>query len=118
MDAAGRAEPVNDRVLVEGVAAHDFVRREQAQRVARHGPQKGALARADRAVAGDGRFDFAFDLESDLAAVTASPVEHSFLLRLSAAYRRLMRMTAARLSSASWNATLPRPSWRPSWRPS
>src|SRR3546814_7111078 len=77
MDAAGRAEPVNDRVLVEGVAAHDFVRREQAQRVARHGPQKGALARADRAVAGDGRFDFAFDLESDLAAVTASPVERS-----------------------------------------
>src|SRR3546814_10148948 len=57
MDAAGRAEPVNDRVLVEGVAAHDIVRREQAQRVARHGPQKGALARADRAVAGDGRSD-------------------------------------------------------------
>src|SRR3546814_19028898 len=111
MDAAGRAEPVNDRVLVEGVAAHDIVRREQAQRVARHGPQKCALARADRAVAGDGRFDFAFDLESDLAALTASPVEHSFLLPPSAS-PRLQRRKAPLLSEASWTPTWPRP-WGP-----
>ena len=72
VDAAGRAEAVPDRVLVEFVDAGVRLRREQVHGVARHEPQQRALALADRAVARRWRGDLALDLELDAPAVAAS----------------------------------------------
>lgn len=49
-------------------------RREQAQLRTRHEPHECAFALADGAVAGHGAGEFAFDLESDVAAVAAALV--------------------------------------------
>src|SRR5262245_21090334 len=76
MHPAGRAEAVPDAVLVEGVRGRVGIRRQQLQLLARHEPHDGALALADRAVAGRGALDRAFDFEPDAAAMTTAVVEH------------------------------------------
>src|ERR1700687_486005 len=76
MNAACPAEMVPDEMLVERIRANIFFRGEQAQVFARHEPQERAFARADRAVARHRLGDFTFNLECDLAAVTATLVEH------------------------------------------
>ena len=77
MDAAGLAETMIDRVLVELVAANAFVRREQAEFVAGYKLEQRTLARADGAVARHRAGQFAFNLEFDVAAVTTALVVHA-----------------------------------------
>src|SRR5688572_23042544 len=62
VNAAARAEPVLDDVLVERVRAQSGFRRRETQLVARHEPQQRALALAHRAIAAHGTLDRAFDL--------------------------------------------------------
>src|SRR5262245_17054731 len=76
MHAAIRAEAVLDDVAVERVRRHVALGRQQLELLARHEPHDGALALADRAVAGHAALDRAFDAELDAAAVTASVVQH------------------------------------------
>src|SRR5688500_13832457 len=68
MNAAARAESMLDGVLVEGIGAHLLFGSEQAQPVARHEPEKRALARADGTVASHDLLELALDLEGDSPA--------------------------------------------------
>src|SRR5688572_19194107 len=77
MHAAGLAKPMGDGAGVEGVAADARAGPQQAQLVARQRPQQRALARADRAVAGDQLGQLALDLECHVAAMAAAFVEHA-----------------------------------------
>src|SRR5688572_4515725 len=81
MDAAARAEPVLDDVLVERVRAQGRLRRRDPQLATRHEPQQRAFALADRAVAGERAVDHALDLERHAAAMAATVVFHASLLR-------------------------------------
>jgi hypothetical protein len=80
MDAARRAKTVLDDVLVERVDSRRIVRRKQMQMFARYEPEQGTLALADRTIASHCSFDFAFDLERNLAAVATASVFHFALL--------------------------------------
>ena len=76
MNPTRLAETVLYDVFVERVRTKTFFRCEQAQLIARQEPQEGTLARADRAVACHRPGEFTFNLECDLAAVTATCVDH------------------------------------------
>jgi hypothetical protein len=76
MNAAYRAEAVLDEVPIEGISAGGVFRRQQFQLCARYEPQQRALARTDRAIAGDGVVDLALDFEGYPATVTTTFVEH------------------------------------------
>jgi hypothetical protein len=103
MDAARRAETVLDDVLVERVDSGRVVRRQEMQMFARHEPEQGTLALANRAIAGHRSSDFAFDLERNLAAVATASVSHvapqQLIYRVS--YRQTLAMIGADRRSES-----------------
>jgi hypothetical protein len=76
VNAARLAKAVLDNPLVERVRADVLFRREHVQLFARHKPQKRSFAGTHRAIARHRPIDFAFDLERNLPAVTATFVFH------------------------------------------
>ena len=90
MDAAGGAEAMLDRMLVEGVGAGGVFRGEQGESVAGDEPEQRSFTRADRAVAGQGAVDVAFELEDDVPAVAASFASHGIYL-LRSIFRNCLR---------------------------
>jgi len=76
VNAAGLAKAVFDDVLVERVRADVLFRCEHVQLFARHKPQERPFAGTHRAIAGHRPIELAFDLERNLAAVTATFVPH------------------------------------------
>jgi len=76
MNAARLAKAVLDDSLVERVRADVPFRCEHVQLIARHKPQKRSFAGTHRAIARHRPIDFAFDLERNLPAVTATFVFH------------------------------------------
>src|SRR6266403_6139370 len=79
MNAAGLAKAVLDDVLVEGVRADILFRCEHVQLFPWHKPQERSFAGTHGAIAGHRAGKFAFDLEGNLAAVTATFVLHASL---------------------------------------
>jgi len=89
VNAARPAKAVLDSVLVERVGADVRFRCEQAELVARHKPQERSFAGTHRAIACHRAIELAFDLERDLAAVTATFVLHvrsHFVLLVAASF--------------------------------
>lgn len=82
MNAANRAEPVLDDMLVECIRARCFFGREQLEIFPWHEPHQRPLALADGAVARHCSLDLAFDFKCNPAAMTASFVLHMATPRL------------------------------------
>jgi hypothetical protein len=76
VNAARPAKAVLDNVLVERVRADVLFRREQMKLFAWHKPQERSFAGTDRTIAGHRSIEFAFHLERNLSAVTATCVLH------------------------------------------
>jgi hypothetical protein len=76
MNAACLTEAVLDYPLVERVGTDSLFRCEHVQLFARHKPQERSFARTDRAIACHRPLEFAFYLEDNLTAVTATLVLH------------------------------------------
>ncbi len=76
--AAGRAEMMLDRVLVEGVGGDVAFRRQQAQVGARHEPQEIAFPAADGAIALHRLVKISLGFNGDFSAVATTCVDHGF----------------------------------------
>src|SRR5262245_7543144 len=86
MNAARPAEPVRNDPIIEDVGADRVVRSKEPHVAMRHRPQQRAFTRTDGTIAGDRGVEPALDLEGDLAAVTASAIEHDQTSRLCEAF--------------------------------
>jgi hypothetical protein len=100
MNATAGAEAVLDVLLAEGIGGDIFFRRKQMETIRRNAPQERTFLRADGAVALRDLGKLAFNLESHLAAVTATFAFHLWLLTFVVNRTRATRLLPALIDDA------------------